>query len=535
MESFMRDCRQLGIPVTDTGLDDYLSDEARFRGHASAVVRARSETDVVELVRLSYRHDITITVVSAKTSLTGAAAPAGGVIPDIKALDRIDPRDCTRVGPGVVLKHYKALVAGLGFFFPPDPGSEDSCTLGGNVACNASGPLSYLYGPTRDHINGLRVVLPSGGVLEVSRGQVVGSGVQFVVPRRFIDPPPDQDLVVPLPRTGAPQWSRCKSAAGLFSSDAMDLVDLFIGSEGILGIITEIRTRLLPGRRPFFALMLYLPDFEMAVNLVTFLNELKQFFHDKNSHRETGMKSPMKKFFGSEDLLAFNPLSSIAPSCMEWFGSSVARFLSPERAGRLRACYGCLYIEQEYDPGEDPLDVAALWWKMLDRFTGAGWRTRSEIQTEVAVDERHIRQMRKDRQAVPERLNEAILPGMVKVGMDFAVPMESLGPMMKLYDESLGKVDAYVFGHIGNAHLHVNLLPQAGDDLEQCRSLYWALARENCAMSGSVSGEHGIGKLKRDLLELMIGQAGIEEIRRVKRALDPKNLLNRGNMIGPAR
>jgi len=117
------------------------------------------------------------------------------------------------------------------------------------------------------------------------------------------------------------------------------------------------------------------------------------------------------------------------------------------------------------------------------------------------------------------------------MAMDFSVPVEHLKRLLELYDRKLPSGRAYIFGHIGNAHLHVNLLPQNTKEQEEDGLLYMDLAREVCSMGGSVSGEHGIGKLKHEALEIMLGAEGIEEIRRLKKIMDPNGILNIGNMV----
>ena len=232
---FFVNVRKLGITVLQAGFEDYLRDESRFQGRAEALVRPRKANEVAQVVSLAKRYSMPITAVSGKTSLTGSCVPVSGVILDVKSLDGIDAEDPTRVGPGVILRQYKDHVHGMGLFYPPDPTSEESCTLGGNVACNASGALSYLYGPTRTYIRGMKLVLASGSILDLERGQVESLDGFFTVPARRLSPVGSHDLVIPVPRRGAPPWRKCKSAAGLYASDPMDLVDLFIGSEGILG------------------------------------------------------------------------------------------------------------------------------------------------------------------------------------------------------------------------------------------------------------------------------------------------------------
>ncbi len=234
----------------------------------------------MDLVKAANRHRVRLTVVSGKTSLTGVAVPQGGVVVELKGLNSIDPEEPAIVGPGMILKDYRDRLRLKGLFYPPDPTSEESCTIGGNVACNASGALSYLYGPTRDYVSGLKVLLPTGAILDIDRGQVASSRGMFVVPAELITDGGSKPLEIPVPRTGSTPWRVCKSSAGLFSSDPMDLVDLFIGSEGILGIFLQVRTRLLPRRNPYFALMLSMPSRELTCRAVRLLDSFKRCFYD---------------------------------------------------------------------------------------------------------------------------------------------------------------------------------------------------------------------------------------------------------------
>lgn len=532
MAAFFHELEHAGLSIITGGFESELSDESRLRGHADGLVRVRSEAEVMTLMRLGAKWRVPVTVASGRTSLTGAAVPLGGILCDIRALNSVDPHDPTRVGPGIIVKRYKEIVEARGFFYPPDPTSEDSCTLGGNVACNASGSLSYLYGPTREYIRGLRIVLPDGRVLDAERGEVVSAQGRFVLPSRLMWPPGGSDLTIPVPRLNAPAWAECKNAAGLFSSDPMDLVDLFIGSEGILGIVTAIRTKLLPPRKRSFSVMLFIPTMQTAVELVHLLNDLKRFHLGEDSDKRAAISDRLGQLCRGGSVPPVESFQAVTPSCMEWIGGSLARFLSSERARQLEHKSGCLFVEQEYAASDGPEDLLSQWADLVTAINGRHSHGSHVIETEVALDVARIRAMRREREAVPEKLTESIRPGMVKVGLDFAVPMRHLERLIALYEHAFEGMDAYVFGHIGNAHLHANLLPATQDELEHCRSVVKQVAREVCALGGSVSGEHGIGKLKHDLLEIMIGREGCAEIRRVKEALDPGYLLNRGTMLG---
>ena len=528
MEQFISECKKQAIPVTETGFDDHLSDESRFRGHAFALVRAREIRHVVETVKLGAKYGIRLTVVAGKTSLTGAPVPLGGVIIDLKGLDSIGPDDPSVVGPGAVLKRYRDYVDSQGLFYPPDPTSADSCAVGGNVACNASGALSYLYGPTRDYIRGLKIVLPTGDLLDIERGAVTSAAGLFHIPGELLTGSGPQKLTVPVPTRGSRPWSVCKSSAGLYSSDTMDLVDLFIGSEGILGIVVEVRTKLLPRRNPYFALMLYTGNREQTTDLVTLLDLFKRFFHDGDQSVKTKIDQNLAYIANMSEAPRRERFSKITPACMEWFGSGVAAYLSSEQSLKMKDFYGCLFVEQEYPSGEDPLDAAQQWGELIECINSG---QSVKIEAEFALDQAQIRNWRDERKKVPERLNESIRPGKVKVGMDYAVPMEKLGDLLKLYDDLLPRGKSYAFGHIGNAHIHSNMIPENDEEAVSYRKIVHKIGLEVCKMGGSVSGEHGIGKLKREALEMMLGPEGINEIRTIKKLLDPKLILNIGNMV----
>ncbi len=523
-DEFVSELEGHGISVVRTDLSDFVKDESRFRGHAEGLVRPSNKHEVIRAITAANRYSVPITIASGRTSLTGASVPTGGIVMDLSRLNAVNPVDPSETEPGINLRQYKNLVELNGMFYPPDPTSEESCTLGGIVATNASGALSYRYGPTRDYVEAIEVVLASGSVLKLHRGRIESRNGVFKIPAEMFSPRADVDLVLPVPGIEPRPWRECKNSAGIFSADPLDLVDLFIGSEGILGVIVNIKSRLLPARLPHFALMAYLPDRQTTVRLVTLLDYFRKYLSgeteiERDLHRELAFWKISK----NSRLIA-----KLQPSCMEWLHRSVAPFLSTETRHKLRNAYGALYMEQEYAASEDPMDRASIWAEFVEslneKLTGTG------IVTEVAFDPGQIRRMRKERQSVPEQLNELIRPGLVKVATDFSVPMKSLDTFLALHDE-LPRGKTYWFGHIGNAHIHANMIPDSPEEMEHFRAAYRLMAKKICSLGGSVSGEHGIGKLKRDMLEMMIGRQGLESIRNIKRILDPGFILNPGNIV----
>lgn len=530
-ESFIQKCLELGLRIRDHNFDDYLKDESRFTGHADALITAREDIDVINAILVCNETNTPITVASGKTSLTGAPVPLGGAILDVKNLNSMNSNAPNRVGPGAIVKDYKEFVDALGLFYPPDPTSEGSCTIGGNVACNASGALSYLYGPTRDYIQGLRVVLPAGTILTLERGRVCSEKGTFRIPRSLLDPTPKDDLLIPAPSWKTTPWNILKNTAGFYSADPMDLLDLFIGSEGILGVIVEVTTRLLNRRKPFFSLIIYIPDRDTTVRLVKTLNDLKNtnspFSQDRG--KTSTHKEPHPCDFPVQ--LNYTKFGLILPSCMEWFGHSTSTLLPKERRHYLESSYGAIFVEQEYEDQEQMLAAASQWADLIEEFNLSYCKDAKLIQTEVALDGNHARNFRNLRSSIPDKLNELIRPGFIKIGSDFSVPSYKLEHLLKLYDQGLPGESSYVFGHIGNAHLHANIVPETNIEEQSARRIMTEMSREVVSLGGSIAGEHGIGKIKSKFLEMAVGEDTITQMKNIKKQLDPNNILNRHTLL----
>jgi len=163
-----------------------------------------------------------------------------------------------------------------------------------------------------------------------------------------------------------------------------------------------------------------------------------------------------------------------------------------------------------------------------------------EDATWLAGDARELEKLKAFRHAVPEAVNLLIderrrkEPSLTKLGTDLAVPDASLEDVLRLYRATLAdtSLEYVMFGHIGDNHVHVNIIPNSAAEYELGRELYGEWARAVMRMGGTVSAEHGIGKLKKSLLRQMYGEEGIREMMRVKQAFDPADLLNRGNLFG---
>ena len=400
--------------------------------------------------------------------MTGARVAQGGWLVGLEKFSTLEVRAGRAVsGAGVLLRDVHTAAAAAHQFYPPDP-TETAAAIGGTIATNASGSRSFRYGDTRRHVLALRVVLMDGSIREFQRGEPV----DFDVP------------AIRLPRT-------TKHSAGYRLSPGMDWVDLFIGSEGTLGVVTGAELKLLPAPGELLAGVIFFESDEQALDAVDTWRPLP------------GLR--MLEYFDRDSLTL---LRSRYPEI-------------PAGAG------AALLIEQE---PQSPLeDEAGMWVDRLDvaqALTDASW---------FATTANDRERFRRFRHALPEIVNDTVRRnGFLKLGSDYAVPLEQNRAMLACYRARLDRefaAQSVVFGHIGDAHVHVNILPQSQDQFGRGAELMLDFAREAVALGGTVGAEHGLGKRKARLLGIQYSDAEIAAMRAVKRRLDPQWLLGRGTLL----
>ncbi len=507
---------------------DYLRDESRSVGHAEHIAFPCTENEVREVLAECYGRNERITVQGARTGLAAAAVPDGGLILNLSKMDRVT--GMRRVGgsyhlvlqPGVVLAEVKKMLASKRFdtvgwdeeslsayaefcrdgefFFSPDP-TETSATIGGMTACNASGARTYKYGPIRGYVEAVRMALADGRMLSARRGGERACGYEAV-----FTADDGTALRVPVPTYRMPHT---KNASGYYACEDMELIDLLIGSDGTLGVMTEIEVTLLPLPRVIWGVSCLFTSEEQSLD---FVEELRG-----------ASNVASVEFFdsGSLEVLRTQKQRSTAFSALP--------DISPE-------INTLIYVELHCD---DEAQAAERLFAIGDMFTKSGG---SEDRTWVARDQSDLDRLMFFRHAVPESVNMLIDrrrqtdPAITKLGADMSVPDEQLRRVMELYRRTLAEngLQSATWGHVGNNHLHVNVLPENMDDYRKAKELFRTWAAEVTAMGGAVSAEHGVGKLKAAFLTIMYGEEHIEEMRRMKYAFDPKGLLGVGNLFSPA-
>jgi D-lactate dehydrogenase (cytochrome) len=494
--------------------EEYLRDESRSVGTAESISFPTTEAEVIDVIRQARTLGRTVTTQGARTGIVAGAVPQGGHILNLSKMKAIgevyvdgDSGDAgITVQPGAILSDVREKVEGEGLFLPPDP-TETTASIGGMIAANASGALTYLYGSTRHWVRSLRVVLADGDTLHLERGANRARGRSFSLTTES-----GRVTEGRLPSYNQPD---VKSAAGYFVADDMDLIDLFIGMEGTLGVITQAELRLIPKPGAIHGLTVFLPSEEAAIKLVRVARGEAVEGSEPVAIRPAGIE-----FFSSEalDLLrriksdysAFEKIPAMRPS---W--------------------HTAVYIEFHAE-SDDAAEEAVM--QVMEAATALG---SSDEDTWYATIEREREPIKAFRHAVPEAVNLLIderkrdWPGITKLGTDMSVPDEHLEAVLAMYREGLREnvLESVIFGHIGNNHVHVNILPASPEDYAKGKSLYLSWARRVVELGGSVSGEHGIGKLKVPFLELMYGPEGIAEMRELKHLFDPEMTLNPGDLF----
>jgi D-lactate dehydrogenase (cytochrome) len=503
-----------------------------------------------------------------RTGITGGAVPRGaGAIISTERLRlepevRLNPETGSwtlRVGAGMTLAELKDILArkayraperaqGKTFFFPVDP-TETGAAVGGMAATNASGARTLLYGPMRDWVSGLTVVLADGSVTRARRengpgaetpeepsgawtGTEAASGSSVRLPLeqetsrgsgkpggvRETDSAAEwkgssgasggsEDEVryreVPVKQVKIPEG---KHSGGYYLRPPFDAVDLFVGSEGTLGLITELDLKLIevpPGSSTLY-LMIFLPE-DLPFELTAALKGAESFSAaalEYMDHRSLSLLEDFRRELGE---------ASGVPEMPE--GTA-----------------GILYVEVGLEKREDfhriRREIAAV-------MAAIGI---PEDRTWAGFSDKTLEAMKKLRHALPERINTVIagrkarFPELTKIGTDLAVPDRRLEEMTlysidRIEEEGL---EFCAFGHIGNGHLHINILPRDAAEIERAWGGYRELAERAVELGGSVSAEHGIGRIKRKFFELQFSADDREAMRRVKEALDPVGLLNPG-------
>jgi len=506
---------RLSIDRSPDAIATHLEDAAHFPGgQADGIARPQSEADVAALLSTAAR----VLPIGAQSSVTGGATPDGGLLLSTDKLTSIEltGSDHVRAGAGVPLDALQAWLAERGRWYAPVP-TFTGAFVGGVVATNAAGAATFKYGATLAWVDGLTVVLPCGHVLDLVRGGVRAEGDHFEIAcshgtRR-----------VPVGRYVMPAVP--KISAGYFSAPGMDLIDLFIGAEGTLGVIVDVTLRVLPARPPVAFAVVPVTTERAALDLVRGLRGASQ---DTWRTRDAA----------GIDVAAIESLDRRCLDVLREDGIDRAQSVEiPKDAEVL------LLIQLElpasssaagaFDDIATALDPGAPDTR-LGRFARAIAAAGALDQTELALpdDVRRARQLLLLREAAPIGVNRRVGDAkrqvdwrIDKTAGDMIVPFERFADMMAMYRRGYERrgLDYAVWGHISDGNVHPNVIPRSYADVIAGRDAILEFGREVVAMGGSPLAEHGVGRstLKQQLLRLLYGDAAINDMRSIKSAIDP--------------
>ena len=427
-----------------------ITDASNYPGHADQLFTPETESEVAALLKRASEQKIPVTVCGALTGLAGGASPSGGWALSLTRMRKLEVgKGRAVVGPGVLLREVQAAAANSGQFYAPDP-TENTSSIGGNIAANSSGSRSFRYGATRRHVLSLRVAFMDGSIQTFRRGEKI----DFEVPR------------ISLPHT-------TKHSAGYPLAPGMEWVDLIVGNEGTLGVVTEAELQFLPAPGERLGGVVFFPSEADALEAV-----------------DRWRPTP-----------GLNMIEYIDHASLQMMDT-------PHQAA--------LMIEIEGDADID----------MSTALENDSWFATS------ATDRERFRVFR---HTLAEKANDRVRrTGFVKFGTDYAVPLDKNREMMAIYRRVLDADSPgryVIYGHIGDAHVHVNSFPETREQFERGKEVMTDLAREAVKLGGTVGAEHGLGKRKAHLLEIQYPPDQIEAMKQVKRRFDPAWLLGRGTLF----
>lgn len=424
---------------------------ASLKQRPGAVVLVRSTQQVVECVRLAATYQIPVVTRGSGTGLSGGSVPVPGCIVlclvHMDAILEVDSKNLTlRAQSGAITQKIDEAAGKCGLFYPPDPGSMKISTIGGNVAENSGGLRGLKYGVTRDYVMGLEVVLPDARVVNLGNACV-------------------------------------KDVAGY------SMKDLFIGSEGTLGIITEVRLKLLPrpaARRTMLAMFNRMEDAAQTVS----------------------------------DIIA----ARIIPCTLEFLDRMTIRCVEDyAKIGLPTDCEALLLMETDGHPAAVAEEAEQM--EALARKNGA-----REVRTaKDAAEATTLATARRSAFSALARIRPTTILE------DITVPRSALAEMVGFIAETALKhrLQVGTFGHMGDGNLHPTFLTDERDH-EEMQRVHLALDEivgKTLSLGGTITGEHGVGLAKKQWIRQQLGDGSYELMRQIKRSLDPHGLLNPGKIF----
>jgi len=413
------------------------------------VLFPESKEDVSRMLRIASDNGIAIIPRGAGSGLTGGSVPVnGGIVISFENMNRIkkiDPENLTAVvEPGVVTGRLHREVEAVGLFYPPDPASLEFCTIGGNVAENAGGLRAVKYGVTKDYVLGMEVVLPDGSIIK-------------------------------------PGLETVKGVVGY------DLVRLFVGSEGTLGVITEIILKLIPKPPAKITFLASFKEVESAMNSVTGIFK-----------------------------------NGVLPSTIEFIDRICIKLVNDNLGLGISSDANALLLVEN----DGNIDSVRHDGAIIERVL----KENGAFSIERADRGERIQQLWQARRSISPSLAR-VAP--YKLNEDVTVPRNKLNALLEATYE-IGKKHSVVianFGHAGDGNIHVNVLYSNAEEKKRADEAVREIMEVTVGLEGTISGEHGIGLAKKPFINMELGDLELKIMKKIKGLFDPHNILNPGKIF----
>ena len=475
---------------------DFLTDASNFQGDCSTVCFPESVQELRDIISEANKTKTPVTIAGNGTGLTGGRVPMGGVVISLQQMNKITEinteSEYAIVEPGVLLSEFNKVIAPMGFFYPPDP-TEQNSFICANIATNASGAKSFGYGATRKFVLGINVILPDGNSIYIDRGTCFANGKVLTFTSGE-----GKNYSIPLPDIKMPA---VKNAAGYFVAPGMDAIDLFIGSEGTLGVITSAKLKIIPQPEKMLSCVAFFQSENDALN---FIDEARTITRS-----------------------SADSLNSIHSRSLEYFDGDSLRFISEKFPQIPVNASAAVWFEQELTSSTEDA-IIEQWMELITKHSGL------EDDTWYASSGSEIENIHAFRHAIPVMVNECISRrGLRKLGTDTAVPTDTFREFYFGMKELVRShnIDSVAYGHFGDSHVHLNMLPKNEEEYQLGKILYTEICKRAIAAGGTISAEHGVGKLKREMFKMMYNADTIAAMAIIKKTLDPNFILNRGNIF----